>query len=184
MAGYLRQLAELLQKQTEQKNEAMHQMAQSEERWMSVLQSTSRALQRQSGSGVGTAEFVDASSSGEEDMAVDASAAADASRQVAVEHSHQQETALMQALQAASAAAVVQEEEYRERTPRRRKDKNKGPAPEAEVKPEPAETPDPAKPGDTPVLTGKALQPFGLEALELFAPKGRHSKVQTLNPKP
>ena len=94
-------------------------------------------------------------------MAVDASAAADTSRQVAVEHSHQQETALMQALQAASAAAVVQEEEYRERTPRRRKDKNKGPAPEAEVKPEPAETPDPAKPGDTPVLTGKALQPFG-----------------------
>ena len=120
---YLRQLTTLLEEQMAKKNTALASLADTEERWMQQLQTSSREIQKQSGRGLDTVD-VD-SSDAEHDMDMQDSqvaeaAASEAQRQAVTARSLKQESALMEALRQASKAAAEHEEEYRERTPRRR----------------------------------------------------------------
>ncbi|CAE7517987.1 ABCB5 [Symbiodinium sp. CCMP2592] len=122
-SAYLVKLTELLQKQLVTKDAAMASMAESEEKWIQQLTTSTREIKKQSAVGLEKAEEI---SSGSEDMEVQEtevsiSAALDAQRQAAIEKSRQQEGRLIEALKSASEAAVQQEDQYRERTPRRKR---------------------------------------------------------------
>ena len=127
--AYLQKLTTLLQEQLDRKNLALATLAETEEKWLQQLLSSSREIKRQSGTGI---EPVDVSSEDdmdaidEQDAMVAEAAAAEAQRAKATETSKRQELALMDALKQATAAAAAREEEYRERTPRRRSNKASG----------------------------------------------------------
>ena len=120
--SYLEQLTTLLEKQLHQKAEAMASLATAETGWQEQLASASKAIRQQMAAGTQTIP----GSSDEEQEAmeaeVDADAAAEAQRQLVVEHSQQQEKSLLSALQSAAQAAEAQAQQYRERTPRRQRE--------------------------------------------------------------
>ena len=148
--SYLESLTQLLEKQMGQKSEAMASMAEAEESWQVQLGEATRAIRQQTAPDTLTIEDSDEDAM---DAEIDMDAAAEASRQKAVEHSQQQEQGLLSALQSAVKASDAQAQQYRERTPRRQR----GSAPEVK-KEEPGEKPG-TQPDDKQAAKGGAKQP-------------------------
>ena len=116
--SYLESLTQLLEKQMGQKSEAMASMAEAEASWQAQLGEATRAIRQQTAPDTLTIEDSDEDAM---DAEIDVDAAAEASRQKAVEHSQQQEQGLLSALQSAVKASDAQAQQYRERTPRRQR---------------------------------------------------------------
>ena len=121
--SYLQKLTKLLEEQMGKKNQALSTLADTEERWLQQLHTSSKEIKKQSGAGLAAVEI--SSEDDTEDMDVQDSmvaeaAALEAQRAAVAETSLQQEVALVEALRLATAAAAAHEEEFRERTPRRR----------------------------------------------------------------
>ena len=126
---YLDQLTQLLQKQVQQKEESLAALAASEAGWQEQLATATRAIRQQTSATSSAQSIVDSSEEEQQAMEaeVEVDAAADASRQAAIEQSKLREANLIMALQSATAASAAQAQQYRERTPRRRKSEDKEP---------------------------------------------------------
>eukprot|EP00439_Symbiodinium_sp_Y106_P032550 s1746_g3.t3 len=128
-SSYLDQLTQLLQKQVQQKEESLAALAASEAGWQEQLATATRAIRQQTSATSSAQSIVDSSEEEQQAMEaeVEVDAAADASRQAAIEQSKLREANLIMALQSATAASAAQAQQYRERTPRRRKSEDKEP---------------------------------------------------------
>ena len=121
--SYLHKLTKLLEEQMGKKNTALAKLAETEERWLQQLHTSSKEIKKQSGAGLAAVEISsddDAEDMDMQDHMVAEAAAQEAQRAAVIETSQQQEAALVEAMRLATAAAAAHEEEFRERTPRRR----------------------------------------------------------------